>query len=116
MSMKRVKYAFAAAMLGLVIAALPPFSPAYAETEVLESDVAELPIGTKIADETRVKIPDGSKLRVLVVTSGTTKTLKGPYEGTIEDYKEDRSWWERITGRSKDSDAPIGATRGFKPE
>jgi hypothetical protein len=47
MSMKRVKYACAAAMLGLVIAAMPPFTLAYAETEVLESDVPELPIGTK---------------------------------------------------------------------
>jgi hypothetical protein len=116
MSMKRVKYACAAAMLGLVIAAMPPFTLAYAETEVLESDVPELPIGTKIADETYVKIPDGNNLRVLVLSSGTTKTLKGPYEGMIGDYKEDRSWWERITGRSKDSDAPIGATRGFKPQ
>jgi hypothetical protein len=51
-----------------------------------------------------------------VLSSRTTKTLKGPYEGTIGDYKEDRSWWERITGRSNDSDAPIGATRGFKAQ
>lgn len=89
--------------------------PAAAESEVLESDVTEYPVGTKIEDETRITMPDDSKMRVLIVTTGSTKTLQGPYEGTIPSYKEERSWWERITGRSKDSDAPIGATRGLLP-
>ncbi len=114
--MNRLIYVCTAAILGLLLAALPPGPSAYAELEVLESDVPELPVGTKIADDKRVIMPDDTKLRVLFLSTGTTKTLKGPYEGTIPDYKEDRSWWERITGRSKDSDAPIGATRGFKPE
>ena len=89
--------------------------PAMAESEVLESDVTEYPVGTRIEDETRVVLPDDSKMRVLIVTTGSTKTLQGPYEGTIPNYKEERSWWERITGRGKDSDAPIGATRGLLP-
>jgi hypothetical protein len=88
---------------------------AAAENEVLESDVTEYPVGTKIEDETRIVMPDDSKMRVLIVTTGSTKTLQGPYEGTIPNYKDERSWWERITGRSKDSDAPIGATRGMLP-
>ncbi len=89
--------------------------PAMADSEVLESDVTEYPVGTKIDDETRINMPDDSKMRVLIVTTGSTKTLQGPYEGTVPNYKEERSWWERITGRSKDSDAPIGATRGLLP-
>jgi len=89
--------------------------PAMADSEVLESDITEYPIGAKIDDETRINMPDDSKMRVLIVTTGSTKTLQGPYEGTVPNYKEERSWWERITGRSKDSDAPIGATRGLLP-
>lgn len=87
--------------------------PAMADSEVLESDVTDYPVGTKIEDETRIIMPDESKMRVLIVTTGSTKTLQGPYEGTISNYREERSWWERITGRSKHSDAPIGATRGL---
>ena len=89
--------------------------PAMADSEVLESDITTYPVGTKIGDETRIVMPDDSKMRVLIVTSGSTKTLQGPYEGTIPNYKDERTWWERITGRSKDSDAPIGATRGILP-
>lgn len=90
-------------------------APALAESEVLESTIDGFPIGTKIDDGTRIVMPDDSKLRVLLLSSGTTKTLQGPYEGTIPDYKDERSWWERITGRGKESDAPIGATRGLVP-
>jgi hypothetical protein len=86
-----------------------------AEIEVLESSAPQLSVGAKIADETRVKLPDGTSIRVLILSSGTTKTLKGPYEGTVAAYKDDRTWWERITGRNKDDDAPIGATRGMRP-
>lgn len=114
--MKRVTNVCAAATLGLVLAMPLPFMSARAETQVLESDVPELPAGTKIADETRIVIPDGMTLRVLVISDGETKTLNGPYEGTIADYKEDLSWWERITGRRKNTDAPIGATRGIKQQ
>lgn len=112
--MKRVTINGTIASLGFVLAAALPLASAQAASEVLESTVPELAVGAKLDDNARVRLPDGSSLRVLVVSSGSTKTLKGPYEGTIEAYKEDRSWWERITGKSKDSDAPIGATRGLK--
>jgi hypothetical protein len=102
--------------LGLLFAAMPPGTPAQAESQVLESDMAELPPGTAIADDQSVKVPEGSTLRILVLSNSETKTIKGPYEGTIGDYKEELTWWERITGRSKDTDAPIGATRGLKAE
>ncbi len=114
--MKHVIPPRAAFAFGLAAAVLLPVSAAQAESEVLESSVPGLSTGTKLDDNARVKMPDGATLRVLVLSSGSTKTLKGPYEGTIEAYKEDRSWWERITGRDKDSDAPIGATRGLRQE
>ncbi len=102
-----------AAILMLALFASAPLAQAMAESEVLESNVEAISVGAKIGDETRVVIPEDGRLRVLIVSSGTTKTLQGPYEGTIPNYKEERSWWERITGRGKDSDAPIGATRGL---
>lgn len=113
--MKRVTTLCASAICLIVLAVLLPIGAALAETEVLESDVDAIPVGTKIADDAAIDIPEKKKLRVLIVSSGNTKTLKGPYQGTVADYKEDLSWWERITGRGKESDPPMGATRGFKP-
>lgn len=114
--MKRLANPWAAMALATVLAIALPAGQARAETEILESDVQELPVGTKIADDARIVIPEKKKLRVLLTASGNTKTMKGPYEGTVGDYKEDLSWWERITGRTKEPDAPIGATRGIKPQ
>lgn len=82
---------------------------------MLESNAPEIAAGAKLSDDARVKVPDGTSIRVLILSSGSTKTLKGPYEGTVGAYKDDRSWWERITGRKKEEDAPIGATRGLRP-
>lgn len=114
--MKRVMGFCAIAGLSMIFTAMPLVTPVQAESQVLESDIADLPPGTAIADDKSVTIPEGNTLRVLLLSKGETKTLKGPYEGTINDYKEELSWWERITGRSKDTDAPIGATRGLKAE
>jgi hypothetical protein len=116
MVMKRVANPWAGAVLAVLLTVLLPAGQARAESEILESDVQALPVGTKLADDARVVIPENKKLRVLLVASGNTRTLKGPYEGTVGDYKEDLSWWERITGRNKEPDAPIGATRGLKPQ
>ena len=103
-------------LLSIALAVLLAPAAALAEIEVLESSAPEIAAGAKLADEARVKVPDGASIRVLILSSGSTKTLKGPYEGTVGAYKDDRSWWERITGRDKDSDAPIGATRGMRPQ
>lgn len=113
--MKQVMMLCAAAALGLAAAVLPS-RPSNAASEVLESSVPSLAVGATIEDNARVVVPDGASLRVLIVSTGSTKTLTGPYEGTVEAYKDDRGWWERITGREKDSDAPIGATRGLVRE
>ena len=102
-------------LLGIALAIFLAPAAALAEIEVLESSAPEIAAGAKLADEARVNVPEGASIRVLILSSGSTKTLKGPYEGTVAAYKDDRSWWERITGRDKDTDAPIGATRGMRP-
>src|SRR5262245_57111314 len=112
--MKQVVKTCMASGLGLALTILLPFSVARAEMEVLQSTVPELAVGSKLADNQQVKLPEGATLRVLITSSGTTKTLKGPYNGTIEAYEEKRSWWDRLTGRGNHEDPPIGATRGLR--
>lgn len=111
--MKQISNLLMAQIFACAVVLAASAIPAMADSEVLESDVTDYPVGTKIEDKTRIVMPDDSKIRVLIVTTGSTKTLQGPYEGTIPNYKDERSWWERITGRSRHNDAPIGATRGL---
>jgi hypothetical protein len=103
-------------LTGLLVAGLLATQPARADTEILDSDVPELKMGTVLKDSARIKLPDGATVRVMVTsTNGNiTKTLKGPYEGRVEDYKEERSWWERLMGKGKDTEPSMGTTRGFK--
>lgn len=113
--MKQITRHRVSGLLGIAFAVFLIPAAAFAEIEVLESSAPQIVAGAKLADDARVKVPDGASIRVLILSSGTTKTLKGPYEGTIAAYKDDRTWWERITGRNKVDDAPIGATRGMRP-
>jgi hypothetical protein len=103
-------------LTGLTVALLLAAQPARADTEILDSTVPALKIGAVLKDDTRITIPDGATVRVMVTSeSGViTKTLKGPYEGRVADYKEERSWWERLTGKTKDPEPSMGTTRGLK--
>jgi hypothetical protein len=112
--MKKVTKTGVASVLGLIGAVMLPFAAAHAESEVLQSSVPQIAVGSKLGDNAQVKIPEGGSVRVLIVKSGTTKTLKGPYEGTVEAYEEKRSWMDRLLGRGQDQDPPIGATRGLR--
>lgn len=102
-----------AAMAALVFAATLAAGPVLAEVEVLESSAPQISVGAKLDDAERVTLQPGETLRVLVLSDGSTKTLKGPYEGPIADYRERKRWWDRIIGGTGD-DAPIGATRGLR--
>ena len=111
--MKQIATVFIAALLVLPACMIAAGS-AKAEMLVLESDVPDLPAGAKFADGKTISVPEDKTLRVLAVTNGSTKTLKGPYHGTVGAYTEKRSWWERLTGKTKDGDAPVGAVRGMR--
>ena len=90
--------------------------PVWAEMEVLESTLPEIAVGATLQDDARLTLPKGGLLRLLVkAPDGTTitKTMKGPYEGTATTYREKRSWWQRLTGRTKDPEAPIGASKAY---
>jgi hypothetical protein len=113
--MKQVRtWGVAASALALVGAVALPSAAAWATSEVLQSSVPQIAVGAKLEDNAEISIPEGGTVRVL--SSGTTKTLKGPYQGTIESYQEKRSWMDRLLGRGQDQDPPIGATRGLRPQ
>jgi hypothetical protein len=106
-------------LTGLVVMLFLSAQAVRADIEVLESSVPELKAGASLKDDARLKLPKGTSIRVFVTTpnGNSTKTLKGPYEGTVADYKEERSWYERLMGSApSDSDAPMGTTRGIKPQ
>jgi hypothetical protein len=87
--------------------------PALAEMEVLESSTPGVSVGDKLADHAELDLPKDAKLRLLLTTTGETKTLKGPYKGKAADYKEKRDWWKRLFGKKKDPEPPMGAVRGY---
>jgi hypothetical protein len=116
MAMKRVMKICAASAMGLLINVMPPMAAMAAEAEVLQSTGTKISVGAKLQDDAPISIPEGGTLRVLIVSSGATKTLNGPYEGTISAYEEKHNWWNRLFGKNKDEDPPVGATRGLRPQ
>jgi hypothetical protein len=105
---------YAAGALGLALAVFLCVPAARAEIEVLESSVADYTPGSVLKDSARVKLPAQATLRVLITGTGTTKTLKGPYEGTVAAYKERRSLFNRFKDPAR-KEPVIGAYRGAKP-
>lgn len=103
-------------LVGLAVALLLSTQAAHADIEIVESSVPALKVGATLKDDVRIKVPDGATVRVLVISpkGNVTKTLKGPYEGLVADYKDERGWWERLTGKKQDPDTPMGTTRGLK--
>jgi hypothetical protein len=102
---------------GLALALFLPVSAARAEMEVLESSAPGIEVGSTLNDRTRLKLPEGSTVRLLVKTSGgsSTKTLKGPYDGTAANYRERRRWFHRLTRRKNEQDPPMAAHQDEAP-
>jgi hypothetical protein len=101
---------------GLALAGISFCSPALADVEIMASSIPEYAPGAVLKDDTRLKLPEGATLRVLMTDSGTTKTMYGPYEGTAAAYRERRSWWERLFGTPGGKEPVLGGTRRVKPE
>ena len=88
---------------------------AHADLEVLSSSASEITVGTVLSDDAVIKIPDGSQLQLVRSPQGTTHTLSGPFEGTLNDY-ENRpqcAWWQNILGMCvKQPRDPLGGVEG----
>lgn len=95
-------------------------APAQAQVYVLESTVTNVRVGSTIAMSDRLTVPTGASIRV-VMPSGKTQTIKGPYSGTAADLASGQpvndgvvAWIKNLmaTGGSKESTP--GATRSAK--
>jgi hypothetical protein len=64
--------------------------------KVLESDVAEIKVGSEWADDAKLPIPPGKKVRVLMLPSNVTKVISGP----------------ELNSEGTARNAPWGGTRG----
>ncbi len=62
-----------AAFSGLAVALFLAPSPLRAEMEVLESSVPGLEPGAVLADDAKLKLPDGTTIRLLIKATGSTK-------------------------------------------
>ena len=106
------------AATGLALTLLLFAQPALADMDVVESSVPGIKEGTTLKDDARLKIPERAIVRVLVKTptGNTTMTLRGPYEGTVGNYTDDTTWWDRLFGNGTDKDPPMATTRDITPE
>lgn len=100
-----------AAAFGLAL--MLTLQPARAEMEVTDSSAPGIQAGDTLKDNAEFDLPEGASVSLLLKPSGSTKTLKGPFKGTLATYKEKRSWMDRLMGKGDDVEPPMGASRGF---
>ena len=110
-------------MLGLVVvmvAAGPP--PAWADLHVIESTAAAIKARSQLADGDTLTIPAGAYIRV-VLPSGKTQTIKGPYKGTVAELARGQprnegvlAWLREFLNTGGATEATPGATRSIGRE
>jgi hypothetical protein len=95
--------------------------PAVAEISILESTAPGLNTGARLRDDASVDIPAGKSLRVLL-PSGQTKSIKGPFHGRILGADTGKDAAGRAFERAEDiaktgggSQKIPGAMRGVRP-
>jgi hypothetical protein len=104
-----------------LVATSAGLSPARADLHVIESTVAAIRVGSQLADRDSITIPAGAQIRV-VLPSGKTQTIKGPYNGTVADLAKGQPINEGVVARMKNilqtggaTQATPGATRSIAP-
>ena len=108
-------------LAAILIAATAGASPTLAELHVIESSAAGIRVGS-LADNEIVTIPAGTQIRV-VLPSGKTQTVKGPYKGTAGDLAKGQArnegvlaWLKEFLKTGGASEATPGATRSIGRE
>lgn len=109
--------------LALAVAALAADSlPARADLHVIESTAAGIRVGSRLADNETIAVPAGAHVRV-VLPSGKTQTLKGPYKGTAADLAKGQpanegvmAWLRDFLRTGGSTEATPGATRSIGRE
>ncbi len=93
--------------------------PASAELIVTGSTHPDIKVGTKLPDNTSLRVPEGVTVNILKTPENETFTLQGLFVGTLEEYKQKKTcrWLDRIFGRcGKDGqrDEPVGGVRSIR--
>lgn len=95
---------------------------ARADLHVIESGVAAIKVGSQLADRDSITIPAGAQIRV-VLPSGKTQTVRGPFTGTIAELAKGQPRNEGVLTWLKDflktggaTEATPGATRSIGRE
>jgi hypothetical protein len=112
------------AVLGLAAALLAANgipSPVKAQAVVLESSAATIKAGDRLGHTDTLTLPAGSRIRV-VLPSGKTRTVSGPYSGTLADLEKGQgqnegvmAWLRSILQTGGATEATPGATRSIRP-
>ena len=95
--------------------------PARAELIVLQSSVPAIKVGQTLADSLAIEIPAGSSA-VFVLPNGATRTVAGPFKGTVGDLTKGVAVDRELLGAVKTyvetggaSAGRVGATRSARP-
>lgn len=109
-------------LAAMVAAAAACSTPARAELHVIESTAPAIRVGSRFADREAIDIPAGAHVRV-VLPSGKTQTLRGPYKGTAADLGKGQptndgvmAWLRDFLRTGGATEATPGATRSIGRE
>ena len=118
---RRLLFGCVLGLAAILIAATAGVSPALAELHVIESTAPGIRVGS-LADGESIAIPTGTQIRI-VLPSGKTQTVKGPYSGTAADLAKGQArnegvmaWLKEFLKTGGATEATPGATRGIGPE
>jgi hypothetical protein len=109
-------------LAAVLVAATASLSPARADLHVIESTVPTIKVGSQLADRDAITIPAGSQIRV-VLPSGKTQTVKGPFTGTVAELAKGQPrnegvlvWLRDFLKTGGATEATTGATRSIGRE
>jgi hypothetical protein len=107
-----------AGLAGAALLAVMVVAPARADVIIQDPGATGLRIGTVLKDSDKLVVATGTSV-VVVLPSGNTKTVKGPYDGTVADITKNvalnQAAWNDWLKRLKQTESPtggVGATRG----
>ena len=113
---------YALALAAVLVTATAGLSPARADLHVIESTAAAIKVGSQLADSDSITIPAGTQIRV-VLPSGKTQTVKGPFTGTVAELAKGQPRNEGVLAWLRDflktggaTEATPGATRSIGRE
>ena len=109
----------AAVLAAALVTGAAGSSPAAAQLYVLESTAPAVRVGSQLGDSDAIAIPAGAHIRV-VLPSGKTQTIKGPYSGQVADLAKGQpinegvsAWIKNILRTGGATEATPGATRSI---